>query len=299
MLNPSNSKERFLDEHEIVENLVHNSTGTVCWTIRRPLRGWYIRIQSPTFPPHMFIPLVPIPCTSPFHTDAALSLKTRTNVSSIPLVPPAMDSQITLQDNASASSSTTSVHSYPPTPTAGANAQPLSPTHAKSPGYFDQSTIRRRSKPIPSPFPTEFLLTPSSTQPAQELQNASFFTRALSVLRSHRPSHSNSFTLSRIVPPDKAPPPPYAADNRVTADAAQCTDVIQEQQQPQPYLHTPLLVFHDQTPVLTVRSLTGLIEMDKAEESYLGVDTSFWIAVALTYLEFLEEREGFLAALSD
>jgi len=39
--------------------------------------------------------------------------------------------------------------------------------------------------------------------------------------------------------------------------------------------------------------------MDKAEESYLGVDTSFWIAVALTYLEFLEEREGFLAALSD
>jgi len=64
--------------------------------------------------------------------------------------------------------------------------------------------------------------------------------------------------------------------------------VIPEQQT---YLHTPLLVFHDQTPVLTVRSLTGLIELDKAEESYLGVDTSFWIAVALTYLEFLEERE--------
>jgi hypothetical protein len=90
----------------------------------------------------------------------------------------------------------------------------------------------------------------------------------------------------------------------------------------QTYLRTPLLVFHDQTPVLTVRSLTGLIEIDKAEESYLGVDTSFWIVIALTYLEFLEEREvccsnvqaprmqidflfficvvqGFLAALSD
>jgi hypothetical protein len=74
----------------------------------------------------------------------------------------------------------------------------------------------------------------------------------------------------------------------VTADAAQSTAVIPE---PQTYLHTPLIVFHDQTPVLTVRSLTGLIEMNKAEESYLGVDTSFWIAVALTYLEFLEERE--------
>jgi len=74
----------------------------------------------------------------------------------------------------------------------------------------------------------------------------------------------------------------------VTTDAAQPTAIIPEQQA---YLNTPLLVFHDQTPVLTVRSLTGLIEMDRAEESYLGVDTSFWIAVALTYLEFLEERE--------
>jgi len=95
-----------------------------------------------------------------------------------------------------------------------------------------------------------------------------------------------------VVPPEKncspTPPPPYAPDNQVTTDAAQPTAVIPEQQT---YLHTPLLVFHDRTPVLTVRSLTGLIEMDRAEESYLGVDTSFWIAVALTYLEFLEERE--------
>jgi len=293
-------KERFLDEHEIVENLVHNITGTVCWTIRRPLRGWYVRIRSPAFPPHVFIPLVPVSSTSHLHTEAALSFKTRTNVSSTRLIPSARDSQITLQDNASASSSTSSVHSYPPTPTAVANIQlPSSPTSSKAPEYFGQSSLRRLWKPIPSPIPTEFLLSPSSAQPAQPLQNASFFTRALSVLRSHQPSHSNSFTLSRVVPPDsnaKPAPPPYATENQVKADAGQSTAVILEQKV---CLHTPLLVFHDQTPVLTVRSLTGLIEMDKAEESYLGVDTSFWIAVALTYLEFLEEREGFLAALSD
>ena len=241
----------------------------------------------------MFIPLVPVPPTSPFHTDGALSLKTRTNVSLAPLLPSAMDSQTALQDNASASSSTTSVHSYPPTPTA---VQSLSPTSSKSPEYFNHSTLRRASRPIPSPYPTEFLLTPSSTQPAQEMKDASFFTRALSVLRSHQPSHSNSFTLSRVVPPDMncspTPPPPHAPDTPVAADAAQSTAAILEQQT---YLHTPLLVFHDQTPVLTVRSLTGLIELDKGEESYLGVDTSFWIAVALTYLEFLEEREVRLA----
>lgn len=54
---------------------------------------------------------------------------------------------------------------------------------------------------------------------------------------------------------------------------------------------SPLLIFHDTTPILTVGSVTGLLEIDRAEERILGVDTSFWIAVGLTYLEFLEERE--------
>lgn len=58
-----------------------------------------------------------------------------------------------------------------------------------------------------------------------------------------------------------------------------------------PKLPSPLVTFHDRTPILTVGSVTGLLEIDRAEERILGVDTSFWIAVALTYLEFLEERE--------
>ena len=35
--------------------------------------------------------------------------------------------------------------------------------------------------------------------------------------------------------------------------------------------------------MLTVGSVTSLLEIDRAEERILGVDTSFWIAVALTY----------------
>ncbi|KAG1753705.1 uncharacterized protein EDB91DRAFT_1343096 [Suillus paluster] len=46
---------------------------------------------------------------------------------------------------------------------------------------------------------------------------------------------------------------------------------------------TPLLTFHDRTPVLATASVTGLLEIDRAEECILGVDTSFWIAVALAY----------------
>ena len=43
--------------------------------------------------------------------------------------------------------------------------------------------------------------------------------------------------------------------------------------------------------MLTVRSVTGLLELDESAECDLGVAPSFWIAVALTYLDFLEDRE--------
>lgn len=59
---------------------------------------------------------------------------------------------------------------------------------------------------------------------------------------------------------------------------------------PRPPL-TPILVHHDRTPVFAVGSFTGLVEIDAGKEHALGLDRSFWIAVALTYLEFLEDRE--------
>ena len=43
--------------------------------------------------------------------------------------------------------------------------------------------------------------------------------------------------------------------------------------------------------MLTVRSVTGLLELDEGVERDLGVAPSFWIAIALTYLDFLEDRE--------
>lgn len=60
---------------------------------------------------------------------------------------------------------------------------------------------------------------------------------------------------------------------------------------PASVLCPPLLRFTDTTPVLTVRSLSGEIEIDDHEEEVCAVNRGFWIAVALSYLEFLEERE--------
>ncbi|THG98227.1 hypothetical protein EW026_g3926 [Hermanssonia centrifuga] len=61
----------------------------------------------------------------------------------------------------------------------------------------------------------------------------------------------------------------------------------------------PLLTYHDRTPVWTVGTTYGLIEIDKLRERELGVQTSFYVAVALTYLEFLTERESYIAATAD
>ncbi|KAF5353423.1 hypothetical protein D9756_007904 [Leucocoprinus leucothites] len=288
-------KERFLGDNEIVEQLVHNQTSKICWTIHRPFRGWYIRLRSPMFPPGVFIPLTPVPQASPYHVDASLSFSSRTN-----FTPPSpgqaetVQRNLTLQDD----SSQASIHSYPPTPPATHLRPPGGVSGPPKGGTDSQSQV------------TQFILAPTGTAPTQQSPTQqSFFSRALSMLKSHSPTHSNSFKLSRVpLNTPLSPPPPYAL-NLPAPDALRST-VPLTNSTPVPGspgsastavvpLHTPLLTFHDQTPVLTVRSLTGLLEIEKAEEVLLGVDTSFWIAVALTYLEFLEERESYIAAVND
>ncbi|KAF8438518.1 hypothetical protein L210DRAFT_3544258 [Boletus edulis BED1] len=285
-------KERFLSDQEIVEHIVHNQTSTICWIIHRPKQGWYIRIRSPTFPPGVFISLLPVPRCSPNFTDAALSFSCRTNVYPSPPTSVAADNHKSSTD--SLASDSTAVHSYPPTP-------PSVPvvTTAPSPPPIDAkldaiiSVAAKISKSTPKVIPTritQFLLAPHSSphvsgpQPGEQ---RSLFTRALSLFQNNRPSHSTSFTLCAL---DK---PGY------TQQVAGSSQPRQRLSQLIPKIPTPLLTFHDRTPILTVGSFTGLLEIERAEERILGVDTSFWIAVALTYLEFLEERESYLAALTD
>lgn len=222
-----------------------------------------------------------------------MSFNTRTSIPTPPVLLPESSSQFTLQDRES-TSSTASVHSYPPTPTTTTqiNIRPPSPidiTDASFERTPQKARPRRRALGSPSQI-TQFLLSAHSSQPVEQPVNASLFARALSLVKSQRPSHSNSFTLSRVLASQSPPPPPYASNVSVTTQPNPSTVAIL-QPQPPAHVHTPLLVFHDRTPVLTVRSLTGLLEIDKAEERLMGVSTSFWIAIALTYLEFLEERE--------
>ncbi|KAI6160222.1 hypothetical protein EDD17DRAFT_1603735 [Pisolithus thermaeus] len=281
-------KERFLSDEEIVEHLVHNQTSTILWTIHKPKRGWYIRIRSPSFPPGVFMPLLPVPRSSPDYADAALYFSCRTN--NLPLSPPStsISPKKSGISRDSVDSDTTVVHSYPPTPPVAPIVTPPSPrslsTKLDEIGPSPANSARTQAKPIPSRI-AQFLLAPHSTPHIpipQQTDQTSFITRAVSLFKNHKPSHSLSFTLTPV-------------DNirrLKTAGSSQSHHLI-------PQSPTPLLVFHDTTPVLTFRSMTGLLEINRAEEHMLGVETSFWIAVSLSYLEFLEDRESYLAAMTD
>ncbi|KAF7370319.1 hypothetical protein MSAN_00663300 [Mycena sanguinolenta] len=265
-------KERFLEEEEIVEHFVHNESRRIQWTMHRPRNGWYIRIRSPAFPPGAFIPLIP-PLPNSSHPPGALLFSSRTNI------PPVVD--------ALARVSTSTVHSYPPTPPPAVVVHP--PTPASIQTRLEQAQGSQRPQPPPTQV-TDFVLAPYVGEPVQPAQMW-FFQRAYSMIRSSTAALSYSFTLSRVGMPPSSPsdaaasPLPSPADSTVSLAA--------------PVALPPLLTFHDRTPVMMVSTVTGLIEVDQAEERLLGVDSSFWIAVALTYLEFLQEKESYLAALSD
>ncbi|KAG2101381.1 uncharacterized protein F5147DRAFT_709433 [Suillus discolor] len=271
-------KERFLGDDEIIEHVVHNQTSTICWTIHKPKRGWYIRIRAPSFPPGVSISLLPIPRTSPNYIDAALSLSCLTNTPSTVIHSPST-SKMSID-------STSTVHSYPPTPPP-ASIMITPPTPQSISARLEEISpspvsVQKRAS---CPEATQFLLAPHSTPHIpgpQPDEQTSFLTRALSMFKNNRPSHSASFTITPLNRPSHQPP---GSGHRIS-------QII-------PMIPTPLLTFHDRTPLLTLASVTGLLEINRAEERILGIDTSFWIAVALAYWEFLEDRESYLAAVSD
>jgi len=281
-------KERFLFDDEIVEHIVDNPTSTICWTIHRPKRGWYIRIRGPSFPPGVFIPLLPVPKVSPNYTDAAVSFACRTTIPALPSSP-----------KLSTDTDSTLVHSYPPSPPAPSVVlQPPSPTSidAKLEEISSPRTKTLQHRQPPSQI-SQFILAPHSSAHVPQ-PDTSFFTRALSAFKNSKPSHSSSFTLCPLSPPATSP------TTTAVTKAPPAGPALSSAPSGHHFLHLPprpipFLTFHDRTPILTVRSITGLLEIDQTEEKAMGVQTSFWIAVALTYLEFLGERDSYLAAVSD
>ncbi|KAJ7936849.1 hypothetical protein B0H13DRAFT_247224 [Mycena leptocephala] len=265
-------KERFLDEEEIVEHVVHNESRKVCWTMHRPRNGWYIRIRSPSFPP-----------ADPTIAEHA---------------PPVWRALIFFAHKYThrLGRALPSEHVHGPlipthTPAGGGRA---SPTPASVQAKLEQAQGKQRGQPPPTQV-TEFVLAPYTGEVIKPEQ-MTFFQRAFSVIKSQTAGPSYSFTLARVRPPSAPSPPSYVSPTNTTPMPSPVESTVPLAA---PVAQPPLLTFHDRTPTMTVNTITGLIEVDQAEEAALGVDSSFWIAVALTYLEFLQEKESYLAALSE
>ncbi|KAI0728810.1 hypothetical protein C8Q72DRAFT_832089 [Fomitopsis betulina] len=276
-------KERFLADDEIIEHFVENGTSTILWTIHKPKRGWYIRLRTPSFPPDVFIPLLPLPQTSPYYLDTALTFACRNPPPFSFTISPPSSPEHKGEDAAEEATQEVASHEYPPTP------PPLAPSvvvHPPSPrsvppklNSIDFKPPPGRTNSAPSgpakPPITHFALSPQSRTTPQQAERASMFTRMFSALKANSLAHSYSFTLSPIPDPWAAPSPTTPGRYR---EAAPATPV-------------PLLSFIDRTPVWTANSVTGGIEIDMKLVRSLGVETSFYLAVALTYLDFVSDRE--------
>ena len=282
------------------------------WTIHRPKRGWYIRLRPPSFPPGVFIPLLPLPQTSPYFAEAALSFACRTNLPSPrppTLTQHSTDSDVPLTDNAAPRHREREPHSYPPTPPAGpvVVVKPPSPksVHAKldSVSLSPPRVSRRISQPTVQSAVPHFVVTPRTiAPPAAEQAQASIFSRLFAVIKSNAPTHDYSFTLAPIPAPSASTVSSASSPSSPTLTSASTSPLAQApggvalgprpgQTSANPLAPTPLLTFHDRTPVWTARCSSGLIELDEQQCRVLGVDPVFYVAVALTYLEFLQERE--------
>jgi hypothetical protein len=245
---------------------------------------------SPSFPPGAYIPLLPVPRDADYHSPAALSFSCRTQS----LRPnackrtPSMETDITLQDDVPS----VTVHSYPPTPPPATAVRPPSPGEVRAklneiaPHHLAQTGAARTMLPLSTQV-TQFYLAPLNSMDGAQMAQASFFSRMLAALKAHTSGSSNSFNLYPVEPiilSEMSPSATHALSSILPSHhTAPSLDV--------PSARGPFLTFHDRTPTMTVRSLTGMIEIDRTVERLLGVRTSFWIAVVLTYLEFLEERE--------
>jgi len=271
-------KERFLSDDEIIENVVEQTTSKLCWTIHRPKRGWYLRIKAPSFPRGAFINLSPVPKTSPFYAEGALSFQCRVNS----LKSAKQENRSSTEKSSMESLTPTltegsenNAHSYPPTP-------PFSPSEggdSKSPSLVPPGSSEVR----------QFILAPHSSPHVPQQESSSFLSRALAAFKNNKPSHSLSFTLCPL-------PRSNAADSQMNEQPASKHCHSPSSSAVVPPSPDPLLTFHDRTPLWAFRSSTGLMEIDVALERETGVDRSFWVCIALAYMEFLTERESYLAA---
>ncbi|KAH7107895.1 hypothetical protein BKA62DRAFT_740568 [Auriculariales sp. MPI-PUGE-AT-0066] len=278
----------------------NTSPPSLRWTIHTPKRGWYLRMRTPAFPPGTYVRFNPHEA-APDIVMGTLVFGCQTHAFDyMELLVSTPRSSLSSMTNASPEQSTQ--NAPPPTilPTGEArhNYPPSSSNDTPDTGLLITTSPKPQQRPAPPKSQiSEFVLTPTSrhrvrhhgagTTPAAASGShlPSFLSRWLPS-SMHEPkanSYTSAFELD-VKPPLRRPLSPTSSPP-VGGDSVPV-------QPPRP---PPLLTFLDETGLFSVQT-HGSLEINTRLEARLGVDRGFWIAVSLAFLQFLEERDAFLAS---
>ncbi|KAG8737263.1 hypothetical protein FRC10_008392 [Ceratobasidium sp. 414] len=311
-------KTRILAHKEIIDEIrTPEPSNALKYTIHRPTRGWYIHIRAATAAP---LALTPNPLADPDRTDADCELMIQLPMGlrykgkereverarglgdqdewSFPPTPPIRSPprRAPLKEPESASTSpSTSTHTDPlrspsPPPSSTSITSKLAPRVPPPP----MPTIPLIFAPLPPPvFPQK--------QPVLSRAYASGILRILANTLFSPPRRS--FALSTRLPatPDQREHESIPTPAIEAGPAGMGGPVI------------PVLTYTDTTPVLAVSRMTGVLSLDMGllgtmlmggvEETREDENGAEWeeeigllVAAVLGYLDFLNDREGYIAA---
>ncbi|KAH9962320.1 hypothetical protein BGW80DRAFT_1356385 [Lactifluus volemus] len=221
----------------------------------------------PSLPPIVFVPLIPLASNSPYYSPASLKFSCPVNV----VASSTWDIRTGRPQNSSVADAVEKAGRASHV-LRGDGGDTITLEGVGAGGYVCVgencpvgTSVRVASEDVED----------SHTTPVSE----GLFSRALRVPRSHAPTHTNSFSPS-LLPKG---PLPAREENAGPHHHMHCSQAIPGQ--------VPLLIFHDTTPVLSVRSSTGVFEIHLDEVDKLGVDLGFWIAICAG-LWRIPRREG-------
>ncbi|CAE6511608.1 unnamed protein product [Rhizoctonia solani] len=278
-------KTRTLTLHEVIDEL--HAGSELAYSIHRPTRGWYIRIKSHGHVP-LAIDLIPDPLVDTTRPDADSALiftlpgtgkgKERESVGSsladqdeysFPPTPPIRSPP---PKKRKSDGKPSSLLSEPSSPTSAAHTDPL-----RSPDPPPSTGIKLQPRLQP-PQPTTTLLF--SPTPPPKISSSPTFSRAF------------ASGLLRVVTNTIFSPPrrSFSLFARSSGGITLSTTPVLESG-PRLALEK-VLEYEDTTPVFSVSQMTGVVTV---LNSGYG-DSGLLVACAMAYLDFLSEREGYIAA---
>ncbi|CAE6445459.1 hypothetical protein ACGC1H_004011 [Rhizoctonia solani] len=277
-------KTRTLTLHEVIDEL--HAGSELAYSIHRPTRGWYIRIKAHG-DPSLVVDLIPDPLVDTTQPDADSAL-----VFTIPGVGKGKE-----RESVGSSLADQDEYSFPPTPPIRSPPRKKRNPDAKPGSLLSEPsspTSAAHTDPLRSPDPPQsaaLKLQPRLQQPQPGM--TLLFSPTPVPKIPPNPSFSRAFAsgLLRVVTNTIFSPPrrSFSLSARSSGGISATTPGLESGPR---FVLEKVLEYEDTTPVFSVSQMTGVVTVLNGGCGDIGL----LIACAMAYLDFLAEREGYIAA---